>query len=245
MRCGKCAAIAAAVLILCLLSFRSCSKTEAMEAPEPVLPPAHRLEYAVPSAAAEKTQTLKDWQQINPGIAYVLEFQDEPSVRRIPVLAAKDPAYAMRHDVYGRSDSMGSVFCDNSDGSAASALNLVIYGHSSKTKDWCFTFLKKYADPDYFRGHPEIRMEEAGGTVCYEVVSLARYDLNDPDAYLGWGDASLSGEGVPEMFETTRPYLIQQADGITWHGQQILTLVTCDMQQKDSRYVLQAVRRIS
>ena len=239
------AAAIAAALCAGLTGLSAVRKPEPEDHPDAGFLPVHRMEYAMPGAAAEKAKTLQDWQSVNPEIQYVLEFCDEPALRRIPVLAASDPDTAMQHDVYGRYDTMGSVFCDNADGSAVSALNLIIYGHSSRTRDWCFTFLKKYADPDYFCSHPEIRMEEADGTTAFQVVSLARYDLTDPGSYLGWGDAGLSAEGAMEMFAATRPYLLQHADGIAWHGQQILTLVTCDMQQEDSRYVLQAVRRIS
>lgn len=208
------------------------------------VPRARFEEYEITLAEEAVPSTLRQWQSVNPEVTYVLEFTDEPVSRRIPVLLTADPQYAMTHNLYGEHDSMGSVFSDASESSFGSLKNLVIYGHSSRTKDWCFTFLKKYADEDYFDSHHQLRLEDENGTSVYDIVSLARYDLNLEGTWLGWSSPSLgSMEEAGEMFRLSGEYLLQQRNGILYHGQNVLTMVTCDMDEEDTRFVLQAVRR--
>lgn len=208
------------------------------------LPVTRCEEYEI-ALSDEPEETLQDWQKINSDVRYVLEFSEANRQCRIPVLAASDPDYAMRHNLYGEYDTMGSVFVEDTGTEIDTADNLIIYGHSSKTKDWCFTFLKQYSDPDYFQDHPLIILEGTDARETYEVVSFGRYDLNEEDTWLGWGSPSLGSiEEAREMFLQSEPYLIQKRRGIAYHGQRVLTLVTCDMAQEDSRYVLQAVRKV-
>ena len=231
---SACAAGTAAVLILTDIGV---AETVPLHETRPEEYEINLIEESVPT-------TLQQWQSVNPEVMYVLEFVDEPVSRRIPVLRTDDAEYAMSHNLYGEYDTMGRVFSDASESGSGSLENLVIYGHSSKTKDWCFTFLKKYADAEYFDSHHQLRLEDAGGTKVYDIVSLARYDLNHEGTWLGWSSPSLGSlEEAGEMFRISGEYLLQQRDGILYHGQNILTMVTCDMNEEDSRFVLQAVKR--
>ena len=184
-------------------------------------------------------KSLKDWQKINPKVKYVLIFPDETEKRTIPVIAAPSDDYALKHNVRNEYDTMGSVFCDPS---AVTPENLVIYGHSSKTKDWNFTFFRKYRDPEYYHSHPSLYLEEESGIVPCSIVSFASYDM-EKDEYVGWANSQLSGrEEILAMFEKTAANLIQKTSGLSYHGEGIVTLVTCDMDQKDTRLVIQALR---
>ena len=59
----------------------------------------------------EEPLTLEAWQKINPRVKYVLRFTDKDKYRAIPVVCTPDAAYALKHNVRGENDSMGSVFC--------------------------------------------------------------------------------------------------------------------------------------
>lgn len=189
----------------------------------------------------EEPVTLREWKKINPRVKYVLTFQDDAIQRVIPVIAANDVSYAMKHNIRGEYDSMGSVFCDPS---ALEPANLVIYGHSSRTKDWCFTFLKQYTDPAYYAAHPTLRLEEESGITTCRIVSAAVYDMKE-DSYVGWADSALSaGDEIRTMFQETVPYLVNQTGGQVYRGEGVLTLVTCDMRAEDARIVVQALREL-
>ena len=232
----------AAVMIamgLALLSAVSILRRKLPEAAEVLHLETSRSDEYV-SDPEEETKTLKDWQKINPKVRYVLIFPDEAGKRTIPVVAEPSPEYAMKHNVRNEYDTMGSVFCDPS---AVTPENLVIYGHSSKTKDWNFTFFRNYLNPEYYRAHPGILLEEESGTIPCRIVSFASYDL-DRDVYCGWADTTLSGKDeITEMFQNTAAYLLQKTDGIVYRGEGIVTLVTCDMEENDTRFVIQALRQ--
>ena len=194
-------------------------------------------EYVVEET--EEPRTLADWKKINPKVYCVLTFEDGDRRRVIPVLSGVDEAYALKHNVHGEYDTMGSVFCDTPSGASG---NLVIYGHSSFTKDWCFTFLKKFMDPEYYRRHLSFVMEAEDGTTNCRIVSAAVYDLTE-EGYVGWADENLSDKTeIEAMFRETVPYLVCHTDGAVYEGGGILTLVTCDMGKEDARIVVQALR---
>lgn len=200
-------------------------------------------EYETPLADEKLPQsepvTLSDWKKVNPSVRYLLTFEDD-CLRQIPVLQTADSDYALRHNLHGAYDTMGSVFTDPQ---SSAPDNLVIYGHSSRTKNRAFTFLKHYADSDYYTSHPFFTLQDDTGIARCRVVSLASYDLNQEDMFDLWAqDWFDDAEDVQQMFENTVPYLIQHTEGISYHGEQIITLVTCDMSADNTRYVLQALR---
>ena len=205
------------------------------------LPVTRAEEYVTDAEAEAEPKSLRDWQKINPDVKYVLEFRDDEAVRTIPVVTVKEDASVMKHNLYGEYDTMGSVFTD---AMTYEPDNLVIYGHASKTKDWNFTFLKKFADQNYFERHPEFTLTEESGKKNCQVVSFGEYDLDEESVYLGWADAGMPMEEQRrEMFLNTVPYLIQKRDGVMDEGLGIVTLVTCNLNGADVRYVLQAAVR--
>lgn len=195
---------------------------------------------AEPSASpAADPKTLKEWRSVNPNVHWLLHFEAEG--RTLPVLSGGDDAYLMKHDPFGRRDDMGSIFTDPA---GYQPDNMVIYGHSSKRRDEQFTFLKKYAESSYFDAYPALFLENEEGMQEYGVISFGLYDLNDENTYVMWANQWFDdAEDVKEMFSQTVPYLLQKREGAVYNGQHILTLVTCDMQEKDSRYVLQALEK--
>lgn len=205
------------------------------------LPVTRAEEYVSSSEEPEAPNTLEDWQKINPDVKYLLEFRDDPVIRSIPVVSVKEDASVMKHNLYGEYDTMGSVFTDHM---TYEPDNLVVYGHASKTKDWNFTFLKKFADQAYFMNHPEFTLIEKSGQKNCQIVSFGEYDLDEESVYLGWADAGMPlEEQRKEMFRNTVPYLVQKRDGVMDEGLGIVTLVTCNLNGSDIRYVLQAVVR--
>lgn len=193
------------------------------------------------AAVHENTvHTLQDWQAVNDEVYGILRFQDDDCIRSIPVLKTSSPDYAMRHNLYGDYDTMGSVFCDSTE---EKPWNLVIYGHSSLTKDRCFTFLKKMQDAAYYGRHPGFEMETIHDTEHYRILSFARYDMDDAETWTGWAESSFAdADEVENMFQTSVPYLLQRTDGVPYQGENVITLVTCDMNAPNSRFVLQAIQ---
>ncbi len=200
-------------------------------------PDSSMKEPAVLPETTGEPRTLADFKKINPRISYVLTFEDDDIERIIPVVATADFDSVFRKNIYGEEDSMGSVFCDEG---PYEPVNLVVFGHASRTRDCCFTFLKKLKDKDYYDSHPYFRMESENGLYRCRIASFARYDLENEETYLGWAEPALSN--IREMFAATVPYLLESTQGVTDTGSGLITLVTCDLDMQDGRYVVQAVR---
>ena len=186
-----------------------------------------------------KEMSLQNWQKINPNVRYVLNFPDKDGSRVIPVVETDDPSFYLDHNVFKRKDSMGAPFIDHvMDGEDR---NTVIYGHSSAIKDWNFTFLKNYADTSYFHEYPYFTVESDSGEDTYIILMIGRYDLSDESEECQWSSATDSAEELTDMLQEASLKALQIRKGIAYNGQQIITLVTCDMRGKDDRYVLSAV----
>jgi len=193
----------------------------------------------------ERPHTLAEWQAVNPEVRLLLKFFQEDAVRILPVLETHDGEYYMNHNLYHQYDCMGALFADASLCPLAASQNWIISGHSSRTRDWNLTFLKQYADKEYYRSHSCLEVEEESGTSCYRVASFGRYDLKKEETYLGWtANRFADREEVLEMFRNTEPHLLNRTDGLQYQGQRILTLVTCDMESADARFVLQALEEV-
>lgn len=164
-----------------------------------------------------------------------LYFDEKPA---LPIMYTENPEYALCHNMQGQVDSMGSIFTQTM---PRSTCNLVVYGHSSKRQTGQFTFLKQYAESDYYQAHPYILLEDDWGMRRYRVVSFARYDLQAEETYMGWCESDFENEDVAAMFQATKAYHLHNTQGIIYRGEDILTLVTCDMDMENARFVLQAV----
>lgn len=190
------------------------------------------------------TSDLATWQKINPEIFALLEFTSDDVTTQIPIIYTANGDHYMLHDIYGHYDTMGAVFMEKQISPLSSSNNYIINGHSSKTKNWNFTFLKKYNDLDYFTKHPEFTFIDKQGTHQYQIISFSEYDLDDQDTYLGWHNNYFASYAeAKNMFDNTLAYTINRVDGFYYHQQQMITLVTCNMQKHNARYVLQAVEK--
>ena len=189
---------------------------------------------------------LESWQQQNEEIHYVLTFHDDDKTRQIPVIETDHPDDYYRHNVYGHSDPMGAPFIDHLMDPVEDQ-NIVVFAHSSPTEDWNFTFLKKYADEGYFNTHPTFTVESKMGTYEYTILLLEHYDTDNEDEWYDWAEPNYgSVEETTAMFQEAANHAVQIRYGIPYDGQNIMTLVTCDIPSnlsgKNMRYVIQAVR---
>lgn len=191
-------------------------------------------------ADGNNEMSLRDWQKINADIRYVLTFPDDDGFRTIPVVETDDPSFYLDHNVFKKKDSMGTPFIDHI--MDYEDQNTVIYGHSSNTKDWNFTFLKKYADATYFLENPSFTVESESGEDTYTILMIGRYDMADEGEECCWSVEMGSTEELTDMLLEASAKALQIRKGISYSGQNIITLVTCDMSRIDDRYVLQAIQ---
>ena len=185
--------------------------------------------------------TLNDYQAINPYVFGMLIFEDESITRRIPVVEAKSETmadYWMSHNVFNEADSLGSAFLD-----AQTPLNqgnnYRINGHASYANSRMFTFVQKYKDQQYFQNNPTFNFEDNLGTSRYEVIFMANYDVSQEIAYGAyWLNNQLSKENVMQLLQMDEKQIIHQREVNLATDGKYITLVTCDMNNENYRYVL-------
>ena len=182
---------------------------------------------------------LKQYQSVNSDVVMVLVYAYEDEKRVIPVVCTpSDPDYYFRRDLNGDSDSMGTVFID--DNSAPDAFNIILNGHSSKSRDTHFTFLKQFADPIYFKEHNRLLLIDESGERIYETVSFHEIDYErerDVSHDFYKGDFPSEEEFKDALEKLDRYVINKRISDISQYGD-MLTLITCNMDKNDSRYIL-------
>lgn len=182
--------------------------------------------------------TLADWQVINSDVVFLLEFKKDNALYTIPVVYKENDAnFYFRKALDLSYDSMGTAFIDQY--SSLDSLNLIINAHSSKEKDIQFTFLKNYADEAYFNQNSSFKLIGRNAAYLCDVYSFAEYDLTLQDVDLVFYAKPKNKKDLLNMLAFTQPYQIHQ-NPISSDFERIITLVTCNMDKENSRYVLQA-----
>lgn len=202
-----------------------------------------RVEKTRTTEYVDNPRSLVEWQKINPNIVMVLEFSSSGKLHNIPVLEVNDGDKYMNRNPWGTYDSMGSVFMETNISPFEQSNNWLINGHSSLTKDWNLSFLKNYVKPKYFESNATFQVELKDGFHLYRIVSFAEYDLDqvEDSVYMGWYQNNFTVDEATSMFNLTSQYILQKTSNYIYTGKQMLTLITCNMNKKDSRYVLMAV----
>lgn len=187
-----------------------------------------------------KTMTID-----NQDIIFYLEFDNDDQYHLIPIVYTENGDYYMLHDINGNYDTMGTCFMEKEIVDINISNNYIINGHSSLTKNRNFTFLKNYADIDYFNHNNTFKLIDTNNnSYTYQIIGLASFDLMDENTYLDWYNSYFKDyDEFNNIMNNTLPYFINHIEGFSYHGQQLITLITCDMTKEDTRYVLFAYRK--
>jgi len=187
---------------------------------------------------------LKKFQEECEDVALVLFFPIEDRVFPVVYTPYDYDAY-FRKDLKGNYSRMGTPFVD--DRSSPDSRNLIINAHSSRDGESGMSFLRFYADSDYFTAHNTIECITEKGKTEYEIISLNEFDYAqaEPFPYNFYQGEFPSEREVEEMLESLKPYEICGSEEVNSEGKRILTLITCNMEKENSRYILLALERKS
>lgn len=188
-----------------------------------------------------KNKTLKEWQEINPEVVYLLKINN----KEFPVLHGSTEEYYLDHDVFKKYDIFGSVFLEPSTVETTTK-NKIIYGHSTYNKDLMFTFISNYRDNNYYKEHKTFELEDSTGTHTYIVLALMEISDSQKPENMKWF--------VPNMNEVNASEFVQDfvsgSSSVTLYSSVVspnkpfVELVTCKMgttvEDSNGRYVLLA-----
>ena len=161
-----------------------------------------------------------------------------------PVMQTTDNEYYLNHDLNQKEDKNGCIFMDYQCDVIKGCDNIILYGHHMKSGKM-FGSLNKYSQKSYFEKHRYIDFDTIYKKGKYEVMYVFRskvYSEEDVNfKYYQFIDAGSSKEFNSYMNEMAQASLYDT--GVTAsYGDELLTLSTCDYQQKKGRFVVVAKR---
>ena len=159
-----------------------------------------------------------------------------------PVMQTSDNEYYLTHNLNQENDRNGSIFMDKDCDVLKPSTNYIIYGHHMKSGNM-FGKLDLYQDESYCKEHPYIQFDTIYEKGTYEVMYVFRSRVYREEEivfkYYQFIDANSEQEFDSYMSEMASMSLYDT--GVTAEsGDQLLTLSTCDYQEKNGRFVVVA-----
>jgi sortase B len=159
-----------------------------------------------------------------------------------PVMQTTDNEYYLDHNLNQEYDKNGSIFMDKDCDVLKPSTNFILYGHHMKSGQM-FGGLDKYQNQSYAEKHPYISFDTIYEHGTYQVMYVFRskvYSEEDVNfKYYQFIDALSETEFDSNMQEMASMSLYDT--GVTaQYGDRLLTLSTCDYQEKNGRFVVVA-----
>lgn len=161
-----------------------------------------------------------------------------------PVMQTSDNEYYLTHNMNQEYDKNGTIFMDTNCDVLTPSTNFIVYGHHMKSGKM-FGKLDLYEKQEYCEEHPYIWFDTIYEKGKYEVMYVFRSRVyNESEIvfkYYQFIDANSQQEFDSYMEEMASMSLYDT--GVTAeYGDQLLTLSTCDYQEKNGRFVVVAKR---
>ncbi len=159
-----------------------------------------------------------------------------------PVVQTSDNEFYLDHNIDEAYDRNGTIFLDKDCDAMKPSTNLILYGHHMQSGKM-FGNLGKYEQESYFKEHPYIQFDTIYEKGTYQVMYVFRSRVYKEDEivfkYYQFIDANGETEFNSNMEEMASMSLYDT--GVTAeYGDRLLTLSTCDYEEKDGRFVVVA-----
>jgi sortase B len=208
--------------------------------PSPVL-----LEMSVPDAEAVLDADKEDAPDginlsgLREANADVVGWIEIPGVLSYPLLQGNDNAYYLTHAWNGEENAAGAVFLDWRADAGLGGFNTLIYGHRMRNETM-FGCLKHYKDAAFWNENPSVTIFNEDGIWQYDIYAAYEVGLT--------AEVYRQVFSSPEEKQDFIQYGLERSvidTGITpTTGDSIITLSTCSGSGSDTRWVVQAVRKV-
>lgn len=184
-------------------------------------------EYAL---LCQKNQRLIGWVKI------------DDTVIDYPVMQTVNNEYYLDHNFNQEEDRNGCIFMDYQCDVVKGCDNIILYGHHMKSGQM-FGTLNKYSKESYYEEHPTIQFDTIYEKGTYQVMYVFRSKVYSEEEvtfkYYQFINAASEKEFNSAMNEMAALSLYDT--GVTAvYGDKLLTLSTCDYQEKKGRFVVVA-----
>lgn len=161
-----------------------------------------------------------------------------------PVMQTDDNEYYLNHNIQLEEDRNGSLFLDSHCDITNPGTNYIVYGHNMKSGKM-FGSLDKYANQSFYEKHKEIRFDTIYEEGTYEVMYVFRSRVYQQDEivfkYYQFYNAN-SEEEFESYMKEMEALSLYDTGVKAEYGDHLLTLSTCDYEEKDGRFVVVAKR---
>ncbi len=159
-----------------------------------------------------------------------------------PVMQTSDNEYYLTHNLNQEYDKNGSIFMDKDCDVLKPSTNFILYGHHMASGKM-FGKLGLYQKKSYYEEHPYIQFDTIYDKGTWQVMYVFRSRVYKEEdvvfKYYQFIDANTEQEFDSYMNEMAEMSLYDT--GVTAEfGDQLLTLSTCDYQEKNGRFVVVA-----
>ena len=164
------------------------------------------------------------------------------AVLSLPVMQTVDNEYYLTHGFNQENDKNGCIFMDCNCDALKPSDNLILYGHHMMSGNM-FGNLVKYEDYNFYLTHKTFKFDTIYEHGEYEVMFAFRTSLKTDDdisfKYYQFIDANGAEEFNSYMNEMASMSLYDTGVTAVW-GDQLLTLSTCDYEEKNGRFAVVA-----
>ena len=159
-----------------------------------------------------------------------------------PVMQTVDNEYYLDHNANQEYDKNGSIFMDKDCDVLKPSTNFILYGHHMKSGQM-FGNLDEYENQSYYEAHPFIRFDTIYERGMYQVMYVFRSRVFNEEEivfkYYQFIDA-VSEQEFESNMQSMADLAIYDTGVTAKYGDQLLTLSTCDYQEKNGRFVVVA-----
>lgn len=178
----------------------------------------------------QKNQRLIGWVKI------------DDTIIDYPVMQTVNNEYYLDHNFNQEEDRNGCIFMDYQCDVIKGCDNIILYGHHMKSGKM-FGTLNKYSKESYYEEHPTIQFDTIYEKGTYQVMYVFRSKVYSEEdvtfKYYQFINAASEKEFRSAMNEMAALSLYDT--GVTAsYGDKLLTLSTCDYQEKAGRFVVVA-----
>lgn len=178
--------------------------------------------------------------QKNQGLIGWVKIDD--TVIDYPVMQTVNNEYYLDHNFNLEEDRNGCIFMDYQCDVVRGCDNIILYGHHMKNGKM-FGSLNKYSSQSYYEAHPIIQFDTIYEKGTYQVMYVFRSKVYSEEEvtfkYYQFINAASEKEFNSAMNEMAALSLYDT--GVTaGYGDKLLTLSTCDYQEKKGRFVVVA-----
>lgn len=155
-----------------------------------------------------------------------------------PVMQSIDnPDFYLKHAFDKSYSNYGVPYIDEACATGLSN-NIIIYGHNMSNGSM-FADLLKYASQDYYEAHPVICFDTLGQLSQYQIVAVFRFDTNN-ETFRFNEFTDMNEEEFTEYMSNCHERQLYKTGYTAAHGDELITLSTCEYTYENGRFVVVA-----